>query len=145
MPDETGPGAGGAGTRRAISSISADGAQIAEYHRAAQAEIVATDWRPVTPPRNTLIGWVSFRLPSGAAFRDVSVHEQGDRRWIGLPSCPQIDQDGRCRTNPATGKRLYKPCVEIPDPTSRDQFQRQALDAVDRMLGAGLRSAGGPP
>ena len=65
------------------------------------------------------------------------LHERDGRRWIGLPGKPQIDQDGSVRKDPATGKRLYTPCVEIPAREVRDNFTEQALDAVDRMLRTG--------
>ena len=103
------------------------------------ARIVALDWHPITPRRNTLLGFVSLQLPSGLVLRDCAVHQKGDRRWIGLPGKAQIDSDGRHRTD-ASGKRLYTPTVEIPDSARRERFQAAALAAVDQMLGAGLRA-----
>jgi hypothetical protein len=96
------------------------------------AAIVASDWVPIE--RNTLRGLCTLRLPSGLVLRDCSVHQQGARRWIGLPGRPQIDTEGKHRTDSATGRKLYTPTVEIPDPARRERFQAAALAAVDRLL-----------
>jgi hypothetical protein len=64
---------------------------------------------------------------------DCSLHESGNRRWIGLPSKPQLDKDGRHRVD-ERGKRLYSPCIEIPDRKTEERFQAAALVAVDRLL-----------
>jgi hypothetical protein len=96
--------------------------------------ITASDWRPMV--RNTLRGFVTLTLrPSGLVLRECAAHEQGERRWIGLPGKPQLDQDGRHRIDPATGKKLYTPVVEILGKEERDRFQRLALAAVHRLLG----------
>jgi hypothetical protein len=96
---------------------------------------VASDWVP--RESNTLRGFCSLRLASGLVLRDVSVHQQGNRRWVGLPGKPQLDTEGRQRVDPSTGKKLYAPCVEIPDKPTRDRFQAAALAAVDRLLASG--------
>lgn len=76
--------------------------------------IIAEDWRPLNPPRNTLVGFLDLKLePSGLILRDCSLHEQNDRRWVGLPGKPRLDSDHRHCTDPATGKRLWSPVVEI--------------------------------
>ena len=67
-------------------------------------------------------------------LHECSLHELADRRWIGLPNKPQVDQDGHHRTDPASGKRLYTPVVEIPDRAIRKRFQTAALAAVDGLL-----------
>ena len=100
---------------------------------ARRAVITAADWHGMV--RGTLQGFLTLRLPSGMELRECSYHRQGDKRWIGLPGKPQIDQAGRHRVDPSTGKRLYVPTVAIPDPERRNRFQQMALDAVDRMLG----------
>ena len=61
------------------------------------------------------------------------MHASGDRRWIGLPSKPLLDPDGRHRVD-ADDKKQYVPVVEIPDRGIRERFQTAALAAVDRLL-----------
>jgi hypothetical protein len=92
-----------------------------------EAEVIrASNWRPRLS--NTLQGFVDLALsPSGL----------GDKRWIGLPSKPQIDSEGRHRGDPTTGKKLCTPVVEILDKQRYALFQRAALEAVDRLLGKG--------
>jgi hypothetical protein len=97
--------------------------------------MLATDWRAVVS--NTLRGFFTLRLSTGIVLREVSYHEQGDKGWVGLPGKPQLDDTGKHRTDPATGKKAYIPVVEIPDKDRRENFQRQALAAVDRMLEGG--------
>jgi hypothetical protein len=100
------------------------------------AWIVATDWVPRSS--GTLRGFITLRLPSGLVLRDCTPHELSDRRWIGLPGKPLLDQDGRHRVDNA-GKKHYVSVVEIPDRAIRERFQAAALAAVDR-----LRAKGAP-
>jgi hypothetical protein len=89
----------------------------------------ASAWRP--HQSGSLQGFFNLRLASGIVLNDLTL--QGDKRWIGLPGKPQLE-DGRVRVGD-NGKALYTPVVEIPDRQTRDRFTTQALAAVDRMLG----------
>jgi hypothetical protein len=91
----------------------------------------ASGWRPHSS--GSLQGFFNLRLASGLCLNDLTLHEQGDRRWVGLPGKPQIDSEGRHRVGD-NGKKLYTPVVEIPDRERRDKFTAEALAAVDRML-----------
>ncbi len=96
--------------------------------------ITASNFRPMV--RNTLQGFFTVKLaPSGLVLRECSLHERDGKRWIGLPSKPQIDAEGRQRKDPTTGKGLWAPIVEIAGKDERAQFQQAALAAVDRLLG----------
>src|ERR1051325_4979374 len=97
--------------------------------------ILASDWHPLE--RHTLRGFVTLALdPSGLVLRDCTYHRHQDgREWIGLPGKPQLDTNGQQRRDPATGKALYVPVVEIPDKDARERFQRAALEAVHRLIG----------
>ena len=96
-----------------------------------QQAIEASDWRPVV--RGTLQGFVHIHTPSGWTFRDCAYHIKGDARWISLPARAQIDEEGRQRVDPRTGKRLYSTIIDL-DPERRAAFQEQALEALDRLL-----------
>jgi hypothetical protein len=63
-----------------------------------------------------------------------SYHVQDDRSWIALPGKPQLDRDGQHRKDPATGKGLWTPVVEIPDKSTRARFQAMAVTAVHAMI-----------
>lgn len=98
--------------------------------------IIASAFRSVV--RNTLQGFFTAKLaPSGLVLRECSLHERDGKRWIGLPSKPQLDAEGRQRKDPATGKGLWVPVVEIAGKEERERFQTAALAAVDRLLGKG--------
>jgi hypothetical protein len=85
----------------------------------------------------TLRAFVKLTLsPSGLKLSDCTYHEREDRRWIGLPGKPQLDSDGRVCKDPATGKTLHTPLVEIVGKAERERFQQAALAAVDRLLGS---------
>jgi hypothetical protein len=98
------------------------------------AEFRASGWRTLLS--GTLQGFITLTLPSGLVLNDCTLHQKGNRRWIGLPGKPKLE-DGRHRIDPATGKRLYTPVVEIPARAVRDKFRAQALAAVDRLLHPG--------
>jgi hypothetical protein len=97
--------------------------------------ITASDWRAVV--KNSLQGFCVLTLsPSGLVLRDCSVHERPDgKRWVGLPAKPQLDSEGRHRKDPASGKPLWLPLVEIKGKAERERFQRAALAAVDELRG----------
>jgi hypothetical protein len=95
--------------------------------------IVADDFRPLQ--KNSLQGFVNFKLlRSGLILRECSIHQKNGRRWIGLPGKPQVTSDGCVRKDPATGKTVYLPVVEIRGRAERERFQAAALAAVDMLL-----------
>jgi hypothetical protein len=95
--------------------------------------ITASNWRPIS--KNTLEGFLDLELRlSGPVLKECSVHRKDTKRWVGLPSRPQLGPEGRHRTDPTTGKRLYVSIVEIAGKTERERFQTAALAAVDALL-----------
>jgi hypothetical protein len=91
----------------------------------------ASSWRPHLS--GTLQGFFRLQLPSGLIINNLTLHQKGDKRWVGLPGVPQIEA-GRHRVDPATGKPAYTPTLEISDRQRRDKFTEQALAAFDRLL-----------
>jgi hypothetical protein len=87
-------------------------------------------------PRNSLQGFVILTLePSGIVLHDCTYHRMPEgREWIGLPGKPQIDREGQHRKDPATGKPLYTPVVEIKNKAARERFQLAALAAVHALI-----------
>jgi hypothetical protein len=95
-----------------------------------QTQMRATDWRPLQ--RGSLQGFVTLHLPSGLVIRDCTLHQSGEKRWVGLPGKPQIDASGATRRNDS-GKVLYTPVIDIV-PSARERFQTEALRAVDCLI-----------
>ena len=99
--------------------------------------ITASGYREVV--RNTLQGFITLTLsPSGILLKECTYHVRPDgRRWVGLPSKPQIDADGRHRKDPASGKALYTSIVEISGKAERERFEKAGIEAIDKLLGRG--------
>jgi hypothetical protein len=94
-------------------------------------QFVASDWRP--HEKATLRGFFTLRLPSGMIVRELTLHEKGDKRWVGLPARPRLDEGGRHRQDPTTSRGQWDPVIEIPDRDRRDKFTEEALVALDRL------------
>jgi hypothetical protein len=96
--------------------------------------ITASDYREVI--KNMLRAFVVLTLfPSGLVLHDCTLHERDGKRWISLPSRPQLDLEGRQRKDATTGKPLWTPVVEIRGKDERERFQRAALAAIDALRG----------
>src|SRR3954468_20440852 len=65
-------------------------------------------------PKNTLVGFVTVRLPSGLVFHDVGVHRQGGSMWASPASKPMIGRDGM-QMRDAAGKARWTPIVSFSD------------------------------
>lgn len=92
----------------------------------------ASNWKAIE--KNTLRGFFSLHLQSGLVLHGCTFHrDPSAKEWVGLPGAPQI-QDGRHRTDPATGKPAYTRIVEIPDKATRARFQTLAIEAVHALV-----------
>jgi hypothetical protein len=87
--------------------------------------ITVLSWRACA--RNTLLGFADVHLPSGIVIRGVTVHQKGERRWVGLPARP-YETD--------SGSTSWAPVVEVPDRETRERFEGLILAALDKRLGA---------
>lgn len=96
--------------------------------------IRAANWRP--REQNTLQGFVDLYMPSGLTLHDCSYHCRNNTRWIGFPAWPQLDREGRVRTNPKNGRPSYAAVVTFDDREAHDRFQAAALAAIDELLGS---------
>jgi hypothetical protein len=77
--------------------------------------------------KNTLMGFLTVRLPSGWEFKDLTIHEKNGNRWIGMPAKSFKKEDG------STG---WVPLIKMADKAKWEAFQAAvlaifaALDAV---------------
>lgn len=92
----------------------------------------ATDFKALE--RNTLRGFFTLHLDSGLVIHDCSYHERDDKQWVGLPSKPQLDREGRHRVDDK-GKKLYLPVLDFKDKATREKFQLGAVRAVLVLVG----------
>jgi hypothetical protein len=83
------------------------------------------DWKPLI--KNTLRGFFSATLPSGITIHNLTVHEKGEARWIGLPAREWTDQQGQ---------KQYAKLIEFRDRATADRFRDTMLEALDRHLEA---------
>jgi hypothetical protein len=78
---------------------------------------------------NTLCGFADVVLTNvQLEIREITLHQKGDRRWVGLPGKPQIDKNGQAIWD---GNKIKY--VNILSWTSReasDQFSRAVIAAV---------------
>ena len=82
-----------------------------------------SNWKPYV--KNTLQGFFTLRLPSGVLLHGLTYHTQNGARWVGLPAKEYKKDDGT---------KSWVPVVEIPDQSTREAFQRNALAAIDDFL-----------
>lgn len=52
----------------------------------------ATNWKPFV--KNTLRRFCDLKLPSGMIVRGCTLHEKGERHWVGLPANQYAKTDG---------------------------------------------------
>jgi hypothetical protein len=78
--------------------------------------------------KNSLIGFVRVRMPSGVIYHDVSIHKQGDSAWASPSAKPQIGRDGTHIKK--DGKPQYSPVVSFASKEMRDKFSDAILDAL---------------
>jgi hypothetical protein len=84
-----------------------------------------------TPRRsNTLVGFCTIIIPElRLRIHDLSIHEKGASRWVGMPGKAQITRDGTLRRDDR-GKILYTPTIEFTDKTTRDAFAARVVASL---------------
>src|SRR5262245_38438105 len=79
---------------------------------------------------NTLFGFVTITVPElHLKIRDLTVHQQGDSRWVGLPGKPQIDKGGNTKRDDR-GKIIYLPVLQFTDKAAREAFSARVIAAL---------------
>jgi hypothetical protein len=84
--------------------------------------------------KGALRGFADIALDSGMVIHDVMLLESNGKRWVNLPSKPQLDKDKNPRMGD-NGKPLYTPIISIPDRDRRELFNNTALNAIDAFRG----------
>ena len=79
--------------------------------------------------KNTLRGFFTIITASGLIINDCTLHQKGDRRWVGLPAREYTDTNG---------DRTFATLLAFIDRPTSDRFQTAALDALDRYFSHGF-------
>jgi hypothetical protein len=79
---------------------------------------------------NTLHGFVDLVVPEmHLQILGATAHASHGKRWIGLPSKPQLNADG-CALRDERGKIVYAPVVLFDDKATSDAFSARAIEAL---------------
>jgi DNA-binding cell septation regulator SpoVG len=101
-------------------------------HRPAPTAKAAVKVYKINPiRRGPLRGFFSVKLPSGLVLHSCKLMRSANGHWVALPALPQLDADGRHKTDP-NGKKLYTPAAEIPDRSAAARFHDQVIAAIER-------------
>jgi hypothetical protein len=80
--------------------------------------------------RNTLRGFAVITIPElHLKISDISVHEKGTSRWVGLPGKPIVDRYGVVKRSD-DGKISYVPILEFTNPATRAAFSARVISAL---------------
>jgi hypothetical protein len=84
-----------------------------------------------TPRRsNTLVGFATIIVPEmRLRIHDITIHEKGSARWVGLPGKPLVDRYGVAKRND-DGKLVYAPVLEFIDKATRSAFSAKVIAAL---------------
>lgn len=94
--------------------------------------VEVVEWKAME--RNTLRGFVTIRVPAmRLTIKDLTAHEQGDKRWVGLPGKAQIDRDQNVVRK--DGKVQYSPVLAFDTKEVAEAFGGAVLRALDARLG----------
>ena len=88
-----------------------------------------SDWRPFV--KKTLQGFFAVTTPSGLKINGLTLHQQGESRWLGMPNQKFTKADGTVS---------YTPIIEFVSRDVRDRFRDQVRTAIDEQI---LAAAGG--
>ena len=89
--------------------------------------VTCVEWKPIT--KNTLRGFCTVDFKElRLKIHEIAVHEKDSRRWVALPSKPQM-RDGQPILN-ENGKPAYSNLMTFDSREIGDAFSRAVIDAV---------------
>jgi len=81
--------------------------------------------------KGTLRGFATIQFASGLRVIDCPVHVHSNgREWIGLPGKPLLDEEGRQRRDPITGKPVYVPVNQWSEKRIGDRFSELVIALI---------------
>jgi hypothetical protein len=96
--------------------------------RPAPRQLRLVSWQPFK--KGPLRGFATVELPIGLKIFDVPIRTGTNGLWAGLPAKPEIDRDGRRKTD-INGKPVYAEVLRWRDRATADRFS-QAVVALLR-------------
>ena len=80
--------------------------------------------------KNSLRGFASIVIPElHLRINDLSIHESGRSRWVGMPARASLDADGVAMRD-ARGKVCYFPVLAFTDAETRDRFGKRVIEEL---------------
>jgi hypothetical protein len=95
--------------------------------RPAPRRLRLVSWQPFR--NGPLRGFACVELPIGLKIFDVPIRTRRNGLWAGLPAKPQIDRDGRRKTD-ADGKPIYADVLRWRDRELADRFRSAVVELV---------------
>jgi hypothetical protein len=108
--------------------MSASVPTVAQASRVAAA--VLTEWKPISPPRGTLLGYASVRFAGGWIVSAIPIfNRDGGGLSAGVPRQPQIGADGKVRVG-EDGKQQWKSIISFDSGDARRRWDQSVLGAL---------------
>jgi hypothetical protein len=95
--------------------------------RPAPRQLRLVSWQPLR--KGPLRGFACVELPIGLRIFDVPIRTGTKGLWAGLPAKPEIDRDGRRKTD-FNGKPVYAEVLRWRDRELSDRFSRAVVALV---------------
>ncbi len=95
----------------------------------AKTHVVIDEWRPLSPPHNTLKGFARAVMRSGMIIEEVAVHISADNAWCSPPARPMLDRDGAVMRD-EHGAIKYRSLLNFTTRWVRESWSRQILNAL---------------
>jgi hypothetical protein len=96
-----------------------------DWPAARQLRLVS--WQPFR--KGPLRGFACIELPIGLKIFDVPIRTSTNGLWAGLPAKPEIDRDGRRKTD-VNGKPVYAEVLRWRDRATADRFSQAVIALV---------------
>jgi hypothetical protein len=103
------------------------GAHAGTQHPPRQLRLIA--WQPFR--KGPLRGFCTIELPIGLRIFDVPIRTGHNGLWAGLPAKPEIDRDGRRKTD-INGKPIYAEVLRWRNRQIADEFSRRVVALVQQ-------------
>jgi hypothetical protein len=83
-------------------------------------------WKPMQ--KNTLRGFADIETASGLQITGIGLHEDGEKRWIGMPGKPILENDQHVAG--VNGKKPWAKIISFRDGKVANAFRDQVITLV---------------